>query len=174
MPATTPVTPVARLVTELSVTGVGQLALGLAVLAVGLTAVDIEPVRILVPFAVVFAVMCGLSVYQSRWMRQAPTPPVDPEARVEEPSDTTRRSLVHILPAIVAVAVCTIIAPGLGVIVGGVVAAVGLIDLRNRAWAQEREREAGAEIMRELGRSPFTSGRRPLYTRPRKASTLRT
>ena len=174
MPATTPVTPVARLVTELSVTGVGQLALGLAVLAVGLTAADIDPVRILVPFAVVFVVMCGLSLYQSRWMREAPTPPVNPDARVEVSSDTTRRSIVHIAPAIVLVAVCTIVAPAVGVIVGGVVAAVGLIDLRNRAWAQEREREAGADIMRELGRSPFTTGRRPLYTRPRKASTLRT
>jgi hypothetical protein len=174
VPATTPVTPVARLVTELSVTGVGQLALGLAVLAVGLTAADIDPVRVVVPFAIVFLVMCGLSVYQSRWLRDAPTPPVDPDARIEEPSDTTRRSLVAILPAIIAVAACTVIAPGLGVIVGGLVAAVGVVDLRNRAWAQDREREAGAEILRQLGRSPFTSGRRPLYTRPRKASTLRT
>lgn len=159
--------PVARLVTELSVTGVGQLAVGLAVLAAGLTAADIDAARILVPFAIVFAVMCGLSNHQSRWMRQAPTRPVDSGARVEEPSDTTRRSLVHILPAIALVAVCTIVAPGVGVIVGAVVAAIGLIDLRNRAWAQEREREDGAQIMRELGRSPFTTGRRPLYTRPR-------
>jgi hypothetical protein len=174
VPATTPVTPVARLVTELGVTGVGQLALGLAVLAVGLTSADIDPVRVLVPFAVVFLVMCALSVYVSRWMRQAPAPPVDPAAALEEPSDTTRRSLIGLLPAIVAVSVCTIVAPGLGVIVGGVVAAVGLIDLRNRAWAQGREREGGVEMLRELGRSPVATGRRPLYTRPRKASTLRT
>jgi hypothetical protein len=72
------------------------------------------------------------------------------------------------------VSVCTIIAPGLGVIVGGVVAAVGVIDLRNRAWAQDRERETGADLLRQLGRSPFATGRRPLYTLPRKASTLRT
>ncbi len=174
MPATTPVLPVARLVTELSITGVGQLAVGLAVLAGGLTAADVDAVRILVPFAVVFVLMCGLSIYQSRWLRQAPTPPVNPDARVEEPSGTWRRSIVHILPVIALVAVCTFVSPAVGVIVGGVVAAVGLIDLRNRAWAQEREREAGAELMRELGRSPFTSGRRPLYTLPRKASTLRT
>ena len=174
MPATTPVTPVARLVTELSVTGVGQLALGLAVLAVGLTSADLEPARVLVPFAIVFLVMCALSVYQSRWLRQAPAPPLDPAARLEEPSDTTRRSIIGILPAIVAVSVCTIIAPALGVIVAGVVAAVGLIDLRNRAWAQDREREEGSELLRALGRSPFATGKRPLYTRPRKASTLRT
>lgn len=167
-------TPVARLVTELSVTGVGQLALGLAVLAVGLTSADISPARVLVPFAVVFLVMCGLSLHLSRWLRQGSPPPVDPDARVEEPSDTTRRSLVAIVPAIAAVAVCTILAPGVGVIVGGVVAAVGLIDLRNRAWAQARERETGAELVRALGRSPFATGRRPVYTRPRKASTLRT
>ena len=52
-------------------------------------------------------------------------------------------------------------------IVGGIVAAVGLVDLRNRAWAQDREEQAGAELLRALGRSPFTAGRRPLYTRPR-------
>jgi hypothetical protein len=174
VPAATPVTPVARLARELGVTGVGQLAVGLAVLTVGLTTADIDPARVLVPFAVVFLVVAGLSVFQSRWMRDAPTPPADPAATVEEPSDTTRRSLIGILPAILAVAVCSIVAPGLGVIVGGVVAAVGLIDLRNRAWAQAREREEGAELVRELGRSPFASGRRPLYTLPRKASTLRT
>lgn len=167
-------TPVARLATELSVTGVGQLALGLAVLAVGLTSVDVAPARVLVPFAVVFLVMCGLSLHLSRWIRQEDAPPVDPAARLEESSDTTRRSLVAIAPAILAVAVCTIVAPVVGVIVGGVVAAVGLIDLRNRAWAQARERETGAELVRALGRSPFATGRRPVYTRPRKASTLRT
>lgn len=167
-------TPVARLVTELSVTGVGQLALGLAVLAVGLTSADIAPARVLVPFAVVFLVMCGLSLHLSRWIRRGDAPPVDPAARLEEPSDTARRSIVAIVPAIVAVAVCTIVAPAFGVIVGGVVAAIGLVDLRNRAWAQERERETGAELVRALGRSPFATGRRPVYTRPRKASTLRT
>jgi hypothetical protein len=174
VPATPPATPVARLVTELRVTGVGQLALGLAVLAVGLTSTEIAPARVLVPFAVVFLVMCGLSLHMTRWMRQGDAPPADPAARLEEPSDTTRRSIVAIVPAIVAVAVCTIIAAGVGVIVGGVVAAVGLIDLRNRAWAQGRERETGAELVRALGRSPFATGRRPVYTRPRKASTLRT
>jgi hypothetical protein len=174
VPAATPVPPVARLVQELGVTGAGQLAVGLAVLAVGLTSADLEPARALVPFAVVFLVVAGLSALQSRWMREAPTPPVDPAATLEEPSHTTRRSVIGMLPAIAAVAVCAVVAPGLGVVVGGVVAAVGLIDLRNRAWARRREREEGAELVRELGRSPFATGRRPLYTRPRKASTLRT
>ncbi len=126
------------------------------------------------PYRARLAVVCGLSLHQSRWLRQAPTPRIDPGTRVEGPSDTARRSLIHVLPAIAAVAVCTMVSPGVGVIVGGVVAAVGLIDLRNRSWAQEREREGGSEILRELGRSPFAAGRRPLYTRPRKASTLRT
>jgi hypothetical protein len=127
-----------------------------------------------VPFAVVFVVMCGLSLYQSRWMRRAETPPVDPAARLEEPSLTTRRSLVGLIPAFAAIAVGTIVGPGLGVILGAVVAAVGLVDLRNRAWAQGREREVGGDLLRELGRSPFSPGRRPLYTRPRNASTLAT
>jgi hypothetical protein len=168
------VTPVARLATELSVTGIAQLALGLAVLAVALTSTDIAPARLIVPFAVVFAVMCGLSLHLTRWLRRPDVPPANPAARLEEPTDTTRRSLVATVPAFLAVAVCTIVAPGVGVIVGGVVAAIGLIDLRNRAWAQERERETGADLVRALGRSPFATGRRPVYTRPRKASTLRT
>ena len=174
MPEATPARPVARLVHELSVTGVGQLALGLAVLAVALSATDIEPARALVPFAITFAVMSGLSLYQSRWMRDAPMPPANPDARVEEPSLRTRRSLVGLAPALLGVAVGTLIGPGLGVVLGGVVAGVGVIDLRNRAWAREREHEMGAEIQRELGGSPFSTGRRPLYTRPRNASTLAT
>ena len=174
VPETMPVRPVARLVTELGITGVGQLALGLAVLAVGLTAADISPVRVLVPFAVVFALVVGLSLYQSRWMRRSEAPPAGPAARLEDPSGTLRRSLVAITPVVVAVAVCTLIAPGVGVVVGAVVAAVGLVDLRNRAWAQERERALGAELLRELGGSPFATGRRALYTRPRSESTLLT
>jgi hypothetical protein len=159
---------------ELGITGVGQLAVGLAVLAAGLSATDIDAVRLIVPFAVVLLLVCGLSHYATRWMRRDDLPPVEPAATVEQPSDTTRRSLIGMAPAILAVLICTLIAPGLAVILGGVVAGVGLIDLRNRAWAQAREREDGVELLRQLGRSPFAAGRRPVYTRPRNARTLRT
>ena len=36
------------------------------------------------------------------------------------------------------------------------------------------ERETGLALYRELGPSPFSSGRRPLYTRPRNDITLAT
>jgi len=174
VPQTSPVRPIARLASELSVTGVGQLALGLAVLAVALSSSDIEPARAVVPFVVTFVALGGLSIYQSRWLRSAPTPPADPAARVEEPSLTTRRSLIGLIPAVIAVAVATLVGPGLGVVLGGVVAGVGAIDLRNRAWVRERESAIGGELYRELGGSPFSSGKRPLYTLPRNDSTLAT
>jgi len=174
VPQTSPVRPIARLASELSVTGVGQLALGLAVLAVALSSSDIEPARAVVPFVVTFVALGGLSIYQSRWLKAAATPPADPEARVEEPSLTTRRSLIGLLPAIIAIAVATLVGPGLGVVLGGVVAGVGVIDLRNRAWVREREGQLRGELYRELGGSPFSSGKRPLYTLPRIDSTLAT
>ena len=174
MPQTTPVRPIARLTSELSVTGVGQFALGLAVLAVALTSSDIEPARALVPFVVTFAALSGLSLYQSRWLKGADAPPADPRARVEEPALTTRRSLVGLIPAVIAVAAATLIGPGLGVVLGGVVAGVGVIDLRNRAWVRTRESQLRGELYRELGGSPFSSGKRPLYTLPRNDSTLAT
>jgi hypothetical protein len=59
-------------------------------------------------------------------------------------------------------------------VLGGVVAAVGAVDLANRSWVQGQERRTGLAIYRELGRSPFSSGRRPLYTRPRNDITLAT
>ena len=49
---------------------------------------------------------------------------------------------------------------------GGVVAAVGAVDIRNFRWVRDRERAEGDELFRELGGSPFAGGKRALYTRP--------
>lgn len=164
--------PVARLATELGITGVGQLAIGVAGLLVTLVGSDVEPVRALVPFAVVVAVVGGLSIYNTRWMRDAATPPADPGATVEPSSGTMRRCLVGLVLALVAVGLVGAAGAGLAAVLGGVVAAVGGVDLINRRWVREREDATGDALYRELGRSPFAAGRRPLYTRPLNDSTL--
>ena len=152
----------------------GQFALGLACLAAALSASDLAPVRAFVPFAVAFAVVGGLSLYGSRWMRTAPAPEADPQIAVEAPAITIRRSLVGLAVALLAVTVASIVGPGLSVVLGGVVAAAGAVDIRNYTWARAREATLGASLFREIGRSPFASGRRPLYTRPTSESTLAT
>lgn len=172
VPTDPPARPVARLRTELGITGVGQLAIGVAGLLVAMAYGDVSAARALVPFVVVVAVVGGLSLYSTRWMRDAPRPPAAPRARVETPADTLRRSLVGLALALVAVGLVGAAGPALAAVLGGVVAAVGGVDLLNRRWVDARERETGEEIYRELGRSPFSPGRRPLYTRPRNESTL--
>jgi hypothetical protein len=165
--------PIARLTTELRLTGVGQLAIGVAGLLVALTAGDVAPARALVPFVVVVALIGGLSVFSTRWIRDdADPPPASDDARIETSSDTLRRCLVGLALALAAVGLVGAAGPGLAAVLGGVVAAVGAVDLFNHRWTQQRERETGDEIYRELGRSPFSAGRRPLYTRPRNVSML--
>ena len=62
--------------------------------------------------------------------------------------------------------VAAALGPGLAVVMGGVVAAVGAVDIRNFRWVRDRERAEGEAIFRERGASPFAGGKRPLYTRP--------
>ena len=71
--------PIARLASELSVTGVGQFALGFAVLAVALTSSDIEPARAVVPFVVTFVAAqrpehLPVALAQGRGRRRRPIP----------------------------------------------------------------------------------------------------
>lgn len=165
--------PIARLATELRLTGVGQLAIGIAGLLVATLGADVALARVLVPFVVVFTLLAGLSVYNTRWLRDdAAVAAAAPGARVESTSDTLRRCLVGLVLALLAVALVGAAGPGLAAVLGGVVAAVGAVDLLNDRWVRAREASTGEEIYRELGRSPFAPGRRPLYTRPRNESTL--
>jgi hypothetical protein len=169
-----PVRPIARLATELRITGAGQLAVGLAGLVVSLLTTDVGPGRIVVPFAVAFLLVGALSMRASRWMREADTPAAAPDVRVESAGLTLRRCLVALIVPVIPVAAAVAIGGGLGAVLGGIVAAVGAIDLRSLGWVRGRERELGRGLYRELGPSPFSSGRRPLYTRPLNESTLAT
>ena len=61
---------------------------------------------------------------------------------------------------------------GLAAVLGGVVAAVGAVDLINHRHVRAREEADGEALYRELGGSPFAAGRRPIYTVPLNESTL--
>lgn len=174
MPETTPARRVARLSTELRVTGLGQFALGLSCLVVALTGSDLEPVRAVVPFAVALLVMGAFSLYGSRWLRLAEMLPLPAGAPVEERSATVRRSLVKVAVALLLMALALSLGPAFGVVFGGLLCAVGVAELRDYTWLRDRESAGGREILRELGRFPLAGGGRSLYTRPLSESTLAT
>ena len=163
----------ARLSSELRVSGLGQFALGLACLVVGTTSGDVSWVRVSVPFIVAFAAMAGVSLYVSRGLRTAPAAPAPPQARVEEPAATTRRSLLKLAVGLFLVGVATSLGPATAAVFGGLLAGVGAVQLRDYQWLTAREKASGQEIHREVGRPPFR-GSRALYTLPTKPSTLAT
>lgn len=154
-------------------TGIGQLLVGLTGLVIALVTGD-GAGRMVIPFVVTFAVIAGVSVYASRWMRDAEPGAAASGVRIEETRLTVRRSLVGLVIALVVVIAAGVIGAGLAAVLGGVVAGAGAVDLANQAWARRRERETGLALYRELGSSPFSSGRRPLYTRPTRDITLAT
>lgn len=174
MSDTSPARPIARLVTELKFTGLGQFALGLACLVVPLTGSDLDPVRAFVPFAVAFIAMGAFSAYASRWMRIAQMRAVPPGSRVEDHRTTVRRSLVRVAIALVLVALAASLGPAFAAVFGGLLAAAGAVELRDYTWLKAREEASGLAIHRELGRVPLAGGGRALYTRPMSASTLAT
>lgn len=174
MSDTSPARPIARLVTELKFSGLGQFALGLACLVVALTGSDLDPVRALVPFVVAFVAMGAFSAYGARWMRIADMRPVPAGARVEEESSTIRRSLLKVVVALVLVGLAVSLGPAFGAVFGGLLAAAGAVELRDYTWLKAREEAEGLAIHREVGRMPLAGGGRALYTRPMSASTLAT
>ena len=150
--------------------GVGQVVIGVGGLVAGLLLAD-SPGRALVPFVVAFVLIGGVSLMTSRWLRDTELSGADPGTRVETTGLTVRRTAVALVLGALAVAIVAVIGGGLAAVLGGVVAGVGVVDLANRSWVQGQERHSGLSIYRELGRSPFSSGRRPLYTRPRNDIT---
>lgn len=167
-----PARPIARLTTELRITGVGQIAIGVAGLIVSVVAGDVEVVRALVPFTVCLVLIGALSFVSTRWMRSdEDLPPAAGGVRLEDSTDTVRRCVVGLALALAAVGLVGAAGAGLAAVLGGVVASVGAVDLVNQQSVRLREEGADAAIYRELGVSPFSAGRRPLYTRPLNDST---
>jgi len=170
--STPPARPIARLTTELRITGVGQVAIGVAGLLVSVVAGDVEVVRALVPFTLCLVLIGGLSFVSTRWMRSDEDLPPAGGVRVEDSAGTMRRCVVGLVLALAAVGLVGAAGAGLAAVLGGVVAAVGAVDLVNHQKVRLREEATDAAIYRELGGSPFSAGRRPLYTRPLNESTL--
>jgi hypothetical protein len=167
------VRPIARLGTELLVSGVGQVVIGVCGLIAGLLLAD-SAGRALVPWIVATLALAGMSVLTTRWLRAAEPGDASAAASVETTALTVRRTSVSLALGAAAVVVAAVLGGALAAVFGGVVAGVGAVDLVNRAWVMRRERETGLALYRELGPSPFSSGRRPLYTRPRNDITLAT
>jgi hypothetical protein len=170
------VRPLARLGTELRTSGVGYLILGAAGLA-GALARGTSPGRALLPFAVVTA---ALAFVQARagfsWIRRTVHDAASaPAAAAAEPeAATVRRIATGLVVYLAAVVAAILVGRGLGAIVGGVAAGVGLVDLFASRWVSAREREDAVTLLRETPSQPFASGRRPIYTRPVSATTLAT
>ena len=72
-------------------------------LLAGLLLID-EPARALVAFAVAFVALAAVSAYTSRWMRAARPGDAAPDARVEPPTQTVRRTAVALALALVVTA----------------------------------------------------------------------
>ena len=107
-----------------------------------------------------------------RNVEEAGTAPAGAE---EEPNArTVRRTATSLLVYLLAIVAAISVGRGLGGVVGGVAFGVGVVELVAARWVTGRERDDGAEMLRETPTSPFASGRRPIYTRPTSASTLAT
>lgn len=165
--------PVAPLARELRNVGGGLLAVGAAGLAASLAVID-GPLRALLLFAVAAAVVSAAGVVRGGWIDEAAAPAVLPGATFERPRDTAQRTAVIVLPACVLIGACLPVAAGLAALIAGVVAGTGVGDLAGVRRVRRREEASGAALYRELGGHPFAGPRRPLYTRPRSASTLST
>ena len=152
MPVSQPLRPIARLATELRTSGAGQVVIGLAGLLAALLIGDLSVAQALVPFVVVVVLVGGISVWSTRWMRNPGLPKPEGGGAI-------------VLPLVFMIVVVAIVPPA-AVALAGVVAGVGAVDLWNFNWVRAREHAMRRGIYRELGPSTFTSGRRPLYTRP--------
>lgn len=153
--------------------GGGLLTVGATGLAASLVLID-GPLRALLLFAVSGTVVGVTGALRGGWIDDETAPSVPPGTAVEGRRDTIQRTLVILLPACALIVACLPLAVGLAALIAGVVAGTGVGDLAGARRAQRRERDTGATLYRELGGHPFAGPRRPLYTRPRSASTLST
>lgn len=168
--------PIARLTTELAASGLGQMLVGVFGLVIAFLD-GADAAEALIPFAafaaalVLFQAISGLRFVQ-QGAQSAGVPA--PDATVERPTGTVRRVAVSLGLPIIAVILVSLVDAELTAWVAGVPFGVGLVDLGTAGWVVRREQRTESRLYRELGRSPFASGRRPIYTVPRSAMTLDT
>lgn len=157
--------PLASLASELRVSGIGLPLIGVAGLIGGVLTSD-DAARAIVPFVLV-AVLLGAVQYALgfRWYRSAiaaaPAAPTgaEREPEAQTPTRVSRTLLVYVV--LIAGAILT--GRGLGAVIGGVVFGVGIVDLYTWRWLVQRQRAGAPIAYREISKSLFASGRRPLY-----------
>jgi hypothetical protein len=168
-------TLLARLRTELVVTGTGQVIMGVGGVA-GALARGVHVGRALVPFAIGLLIALGVTAASFGTIRKAaesaPAAPVD--AEIEDGDRTARRLSLPLLVVAGAVAISVGIAGALGALVGGVAAGIGIVELVAARWSVRYASRQGVELLREARVFLLATARRPIYTRPTSASTLAT
>lgn len=169
--------PVASLRLELAASGRTFAIAGLGGLAAA-AAAGVDPGRAAIAFLVP-GIVLGLIQHfvGTRWIRVAAGgAPKAPGGTEVEPSGTTLRRVVLLQGGAMVVLLILLWAlrPSFGATFGGVLAGVGLANLFAGVWVMRREQETGRGLYRETGGSPFSGGRRSIYTLPRKADTLAT
>jgi hypothetical protein len=172
----TPMRPIARLRTELLASGLGQMLVGAFGLAIAfLDGADARDA--LVPFAAFAAALALFQLFSGfRFVQQGAAEAGAPagDVTVERPTDTVRRTAVSLGLPTIAVVLVGLVDGELTAWVAGVPFGVGVVDVATAGWVGRREKTTEERLYRELGRSPFASGRRRIYTVPRSAMTLDT
>ena len=157
------------MVDDLRTNAIANLAVGDIGLLAAAIRVD-HPGRAIVLFALVniaIAVSWGRLGPGGRLRREAPLASVPPGGRaLEELSVTRRRVCVALIPAVVVLAVLVGLAPETAAVVAGVPAGVGAGELWLLGWARKFQDDHREELFREAPSSPFSAGRREVYTLP--------
>jgi hypothetical protein len=168
------VTPLVRVLDDLRTNAIANLAIG----DIGLLAAAIRsdhPGRAVVLFAivnVVLAVIWGGFGPASRLRREAPRASTPPEWHsIEPPNVTRRRVLVGLAPVVLVLAVVIVVAPESAAVLAGVPAGIGAGELWLLGWARRYQDDNSEELLRDVPASPFTGGKRTVYTRPMNEAT---
>jgi hypothetical protein len=171
------VKPLARLVDELRANAIASLVIGALGLLAAVVRVD-RPGQIATLFVGITLIMGVL------WATVGPSGHARTSAAIaserpgaatlEPPAVTVRRTLAGLAPVAIAVGALVALRPETGAILAGVPAGIAAGDLWTLAWVRRFESSCGAALLRESPPSPFSGGRRPLYTRPMKELTEET
>lgn len=159
------VSPITR---DLAIDGWGLVGVGVVGVVAASIMVDGGAGRAIIPFIIV-ALVFGLAqvVVSGGWLRNAVADaPAAPADLVMEPdSATLRRAGLPTLLALVLVIAALFVWVQFAALLAGLAFAAGGTDLRSRQWIAALERSDGVTILREVGRLPFATARKALWSR---------